>query len=455
MIGREPEAGAVPLAVGPAAGAAPDPDGGGLAAAAPAGRSLRVGVSWSLVGNVVYLGCQYGMLMAIAKLGNPVLVGRFALAQAITAPVILFSQMQLRQVQVTDVAGSARFADYFWTRVACTALAVAAILAFVAVTRFDRGAAVVVALVAVAKGFDSVSDIAYGKLQSRERMDLVAYSLVAKGILSLAVLVALLKLTGSLEWAVAGLAAVWGGLLFVYDLPVRRRLGGEADPVLARLRPAVMKRLALTALPLAAFSGLTSLSGNLPRYFLEGMHGKEAVAIYSVAAAPLMLAGLLSGSITQAVLPRAALLFQSRQLEGLRRLTLRITLFQLATGIVFVAGLALFGGPLVSLLFTPEYRPAVPVMVTLALGVAVSALATHGSIVLMAGRRFGLQLANIVLAVVVQVPLCWLLVRPLGAGGAAWSEVARTAASAVFLAVMGTAVYRAQSRGSVRQGAEA
>jgi O-antigen/teichoic acid export membrane protein len=439
-----------PLAVEvPAAGGGRRPAGAAREAAVPLpGLSLRLGVSWSLVGNAVYLGCQYGMLMAIAKLGSPVLVGRFALAQAITAPVILFSQMQLRQVQVTDVSASARFADYFWTRVACTVLAVAAILAFVSATRLDGATAVVVALVAVAKGFESVSDIAYGKLQSRERMDLVAYSLVAKGVLSLATLTLLLWLTGSLEWAVAGLAGVWGLLLFAYDLPVRARLGGEADPVLARLRPAVMKRLALTALPLAAFSGLTALSGNLPRYFLEAMHGNEAVAIYSVAAAPLMLAALLSGSMTQAALPRAAQLFQSRQLGALRRLTLRLTLLQLAAGAALVAGLALFGGPLVSLLFTPEYRPAVPVMVTLAAGIAVAALATHGSMVLMAGRRFGLQLVNIVVAVVVQVPLCYLLIRPLGAEGAGWSEVARLAASTAFLAAMGAVVYRAQSAGA-------
>ena len=37
----------------------------------------------------------------------------------------------------------------------------------------------------------------------------------------------------------------------------------------------------------AAAAGLGSFSTNLPRYFLEHYHGKAAVAMFSVAAAPI------------------------------------------------------------------------------------------------------------------------------------------------------------------------
>jgi hypothetical protein len=41
--------------------------------------SLRLNFSWTMVGNFVYAGCQWGMLMVLAKLGTPEIVGTFAL----------------------------------------------------------------------------------------------------------------------------------------------------------------------------------------------------------------------------------------------------------------------------------------------------------------------------------------------------------------------------------------
>ena len=45
----------------------------------PQALPLRKNFAWTLTGNVVYAGCQWGMLMAIAKLGTPAMLGQFAL----------------------------------------------------------------------------------------------------------------------------------------------------------------------------------------------------------------------------------------------------------------------------------------------------------------------------------------------------------------------------------------
>ena len=38
---------------------------------APRPLSLRKNFAWTLSGNIVYSGCQWGMLIALAKLGSP------------------------------------------------------------------------------------------------------------------------------------------------------------------------------------------------------------------------------------------------------------------------------------------------------------------------------------------------------------------------------------------------
>ena len=87
--------------------------------------------SWTFAGNVVYSGSQWGMLMVLAKLGSPEMVGQFALGLAVTAPVIMFANLQLRGVQATDARREYRFGHYLALRLFTTALAILVITGIV------------------------------------------------------------------------------------------------------------------------------------------------------------------------------------------------------------------------------------------------------------------------------------------------------------------------------------
>ncbi|HSJ31764.1 MAG TPA: oligosaccharide flippase family protein [Longimicrobiales bacterium] len=412
-------------------------------------RSLRSGVGWLGVATAVYLACQYGMLIAIAKLGSATMVGQFALAQAITAPIMIFSQMQLRQVQVTDVRRDATFHDYLWTR-GLTTLAALVVIAVYALGIADATVmGPIILMVGIAKAAESLSDVAYGRLQQDERMELIAFAMIAKGLSSLAVLALVLWLTGDLRWAVAALALVWLVLLGGVDLPLQRRVPtprGAAAPDRRRILG-----LLRTALPLAVAAGLISLSANLPRYFLDGLYGSEAVALFAVAAMPLVLLGLVGTALGQATLPRAAALLQSGNLAGFRRIAVRITALQIGAGAAAAIASALFGAPLIGFFFTPEYVPAAPAMTAMAAGVAIGGLGAYGATVLSAGRHFRLQLWNVVIMLAMQVGLCYFLIGRLGVMGAAWAEVVRYVGSTAFLTLAAHFVIRSRYRAAPRR----
>src|SRR5467141_2714208 len=74
--------------------------------------SLRSSVQWSLIGNVFYSACQWAILIVLAKLGSPESVGQFALGLALTAPIMLFANLQLSALQATDARREFRFGHY-------------------------------------------------------------------------------------------------------------------------------------------------------------------------------------------------------------------------------------------------------------------------------------------------------------------------------------------------------
>lgn len=404
--------------------------------AAP-GNSLRGGVVWTLTGNAVYLGCQYGMLMAIAKLGDQLMVGQFSLALAIAAPIMIFSQMQLRQVLVTDVRHETALADYFSMRFMSTAAAMLLIAVVAFQLRVEASVAALILIVGAAKSFESLSDILHARLQRDHLLRVMAASMMLKGVSSLVLLAIVLALTDNLVYATVAMATIWGLMLVAFDLPVAAR--GTRLRDLVAWRPQAARTLVRIAWPLAFTSGLLSVSANVPRYFLQRFSGAEAVGLYSVAVAPLAFLTLFTTALGQATLARAAVLFQARRRQEFRRLVLQLTLLNVTIGVGFVGLFAVAGRTILTILFTEEFAVAAPLVVVTGAGVALGTFATFAVAVLSAARAFRLQLLNVIVVLVVQLPLCYLWVRAAGVYGAAWSEFARYAAATVFL--IGAAVW--------------
>src|ERR1700753_1964641 len=84
--------------------------------------SLRWNFSWTFVGNVIYSGCQWCMLVVLAKLGNPTMVGQYGLALAIATPVYALSTLQLRAVLTTGVHERIHFGEYLGFRLLTTVI---------------------------------------------------------------------------------------------------------------------------------------------------------------------------------------------------------------------------------------------------------------------------------------------------------------------------------------------
>ena len=64
--------------------------------------SLRRNFSHMLIGNAIYSLSQWGILISLAKLSSTEAVGVYTLGIAVTAPIILLTDLQLRTILATD-----------------------------------------------------------------------------------------------------------------------------------------------------------------------------------------------------------------------------------------------------------------------------------------------------------------------------------------------------------------
>lgn len=419
--------------------------------------ALRHNLSWSLTGNVLYALTQWGMVVVLAKLGTPKMVGQFALGLAVTAPVIMFTNLNLQVVQATDARNHYRFQDYLSLRLITTTVALLLILGLVFVADYGLETTLVILLIGLAKAFEAVSDIFYGLLQKHERMDRVAKSMIFKGILSLSMLAIVMYFTNSLVWGIISLAFVWAIVLFSYDMysgtHILTMLPQTTDKiVLAKTRPAsllrphsapiILARLAWLALPLGLVMALASLNMNIPRYFVKGYLGEHELGIFA-AIAYIMVAGQVAvTALGQSTSPRLARYYAAYDGVAFRTLLFKLLCIAALLGVTGVLIALIAGEQVLTVFYGPEYAESADVFVWLMAAAGISYMSSILGYGMTAARYFQIQIPWFGFVGFISTVLCFLLVPTAGLQGAAMALlVAAVVQLCGGLAIVGYALY--------------
>ena len=405
--------------------------------------SLMTNFSWTFAGRIVYSACQWGILTMLAKLTSPVMVGRYSLGLALTAPVIMLTNLQLRGVQATDARRDYAFGHYLALRLVMTALSLLVIFGLALFGGYDSHVISVVIMVGLAKAVEAVSDVYFGHLQQRERMDVSGRALILKGVFSLIVMSSVVSLTGDILWGVASLSVVWSAVLLGYVMP-QTGLVATDEERMQGLRPVwqwrKLGRLTWLAMPLGLVMMLISLESSIPRFFIERSFGEAELGYFSAMAYISVVGSTVVGALGQTVTPRLAQYFAFGQRRAFIRLLSQMVLLGAGLGVAGVAGALLLGRPLLTLLYRPEYAQRLDVFASLMVATGLSYVISFLGYAMTAARRFRPQLPLFAVSAVATTIFCALLVPRYGMLGAAY---ALTATALIRLTGSGVVIWHA------------
>lgn len=379
--------------------------------------SLTSNFMWTLGGNAIYSASQWGMISILAKRGSPAIVGVFALGLAVSAPVFMFCNLQLRSVQATDAQTRYQFADFFMLRSLCT-LAALLLLVGVSVLAGYRGEVLVVVIaLSLAKAFESWSDVIAGLLQRHERLDLAARALTVRGVMSLIVFASVFATTRKLSAACIALAVTWAAVVGGYDMALARGVLQKGEGFFSG-STSRMWELLKKSLPLGIVMTLISLNANLPRYLVAHYLGADQLGIFASLAYLLIAVNLLVLALGQAASARMATMFAVGELERFGNVLAKLAGFGVAIGAASF-GIALgFGNTLLRLLYGPAYSSHQGLLLILAATAGISTIATFMGFAATSAQSFRAQVPVIAAMTITTLAVSWLLVPLLGLNGA-------------------------------------
>jgi O-antigen/teichoic acid export membrane protein len=391
--------------------------------------SLRANFAWTLGGTTIYGLSQWGMLIALAKLGSPEIVGRYALALAISAPVVMFTNLQLRIVQATDARDQYRLGDYVSLRFAMSATALLIVAGAAFIGPYRPEVRPVILFVGAAKCVESISDVIHGFWQKHERLDLTAISMTIKGPTSLLAMCLIMAATHNVMWAAVGMFGTWALVLLTYDVANLRRVARLRAPadgadlrqgLRAPLRLPAMRSLALLALPLGVVGLLDSLQVNVPRYSIERVLGEASLGFFAAMAYLVQAGNMIVNALAQSAAPRLAKHYVN-DARAFRRLMWHLVRFALVLGASGIAISLLFGRQLLTVMYRAEYGAHAGVLVWLMVAACLGYIARFLVATITAARRLRAQAPLYALTLATVAGLSALLIPRFGLTGAAWA----------------------------------
>ena len=151
-----------------------------------------------------------------------------------------------------------------------------------------------------------------------------------------------------------------------------------------------MRKLAWLSFPLGVVMVLVNLNTNIPRYFVEHYLGEAALG-YFAAMAYMMVAGYtVMGALGQSASPRLAKYHVSNP-RGYRRLLGRMLLLAIGVGATGVLVAALWGRPLLTLVYRRDYAQHADVFVWIMIAAAISYVSSMLGYGMTAARIFRAQ----------------------------------------------------------------
>lgn len=232
---------------------------------------------------------------------------------------------------------------------------------------------------------------------------------------------------------VTAFALIWGleFLLFAAGLTI---YGLRASDISRKVRAGYTRSLMISSWPLLVQSLTIVIYYRFDQLYIGWRFGAEDLGLYAAATKIAEAGNFLWMIVVLTIAPTTI-----RSLRSRGRLPLRssLSLLLIGAGTISVAALAsIWGGPLLSVLFTPDYAAAQPILAIYLLSTMFVAYGSFASRVLAAHSVQGPQAISGTVGAVTNVVLTILFSEWLGLVGAAIATVVAYAAASGILVVV-------------------
>lgn len=354
------------------------------------GLSLKKNIWYNSIGSFFYLGCQWLITVLVVRLSSYDTTGMLQLAISITNVFYTVSLFGMRAFQVSDYENEYSHMVYVYSRVVTGAASLFFCFVFLLFNRqYSSLQFSIILLYMLYKVIEALVDVTQGIQQKAGRMDYIAVSCFARGILSLGCFVGVMYVTKNLVFAIIAMILTTALVLVFYDFRICGRLYSLRETFQIKRIYSVIRECFPLMLSTMFLTSLVSI----PRYFLELDYGSGILGKYASVATPAVI---IQVACTLIYNPLISQLTQS-YVEVQKKKYSGLIIKSVAAILIFfgctLIGAKLFGEWAMVLVFGEEIRDYVYLLVPVLFTTLLIALIYFEGVLLTVMRRLKTQVA--------------------------------------------------------------
>ncbi|MBQ2053682.1 MAG: hypothetical protein II492_01705 [Eubacterium sp.] len=318
---------------------------------------------WNMIASIMFSFQQviFSMIMthtlASENKYNQTMAGIFALGYAAANLFLCIGKYGVRFFQVSDIDKEYKFREYRLARIISTVLMALLSVGYLCVksmqgdNAFDKYK--IIFWVCLLKVPDAFEDVYFGEYQKNNRLDIASKMWGTRYISTIILMIVLIVVTKNLYLTVVVSTIFTFAVMILFIFLTKEYVSEYERPRVGR----VFKQLLVT-LPLALGAFLTLYIGWAPRDAIDMILKDETIqAIYNYLSMPVFVVQMMVTFIFNPRIYHISCLWNDRKISDYMKETMKQVVFVVAITLICIAGAAVLGVPVLSMLFNVDLKP--------------------------------------------------------------------------------------------------
>lgn len=329
---------------------------------------------WNILGSFSNALLSVILLMLVTRFLNDKQSDIFSIAWTISQLMATVGTFQIRTYQATDVTGVFCFGQYFVFRLITICVMLISSWVYILERGYEGEKALVVLLMCVFRAVDSLEDVYEGWFQQKERLDLAGKALTYRIVISVLGFGLVLFFTRELIPSCIILLLVYTICLFWFDIRYYKNVHALRDISNNRKKENVkwIANITFEGLPLFINAFLMMSITNAPKMVLDvsieqGSLEQGVQTIYNIIFMPASFLNL-AYIVFRPLITQMAIVWNFGKNRKFLLILSKIMICLLGFGILLIAGSALLGIPILSVVYAVDLTSYKAELLTLIIG---------------------------------------------------------------------------------------
>ena len=388
---------------------------------------------WTISGLLSISAAQFLNVVVLTKLGNTHSVGLYFFGLAVVVPVVLLSNMKLRQVIATDHNCENTYREYVAAK-SFTCL-ICVVVFYIGLQNFGGDGVhsekfTVISAIFLSKMAETYIELNYGYFQKSGKQKKIAILQMFLSLCQVFVFFFVYRSTNDLGytcWAVFFVNLIFVIVAFLsykafntkYEEGLHQETRTDHGSVISEVKIIIYK-----SFPLGLATAVASLQANIPRIIIEKEYSTSQLGVYSSVVSLVLLGSVLLSGISQANMSKLSKYFSDNNYLEFEKLFSKMQIMGFFVGCALCLMATLFGRELLGTIFSPEYKNYSYLLVLISISFLVRSYSIFYGTAIAAMRVFNLHYKIISIVIIANITSIYIFISMgFGLAGVGYASI--------------------------------